>query len=719
MQLTANGSGTSPQACAVAITVLAIAALPLRPATAQGTETSTDGEAMSPVVVTGTPNPGNPLRQSSQVDVLQAPEKEEVEAASLGETLDRLAGVNNIGTGNNVGKPVIRGLSGLRVRVLANGIGLDHQQYGVRHPPNIDPFLSGRIEVVRGAQSVLYGSDALGGVINVQPHALPYGESFGGDTLLRFASNNGQFDSGLRMGGGNENWALQGALVRRDAGNTHVPNEPTFFPPPPEDPAKRSAPAYSGELDFTDFEQLNGTLAAGYRAGDSQWKLRYTRWDNEHNFLLPPPAGKKPPPEGEEGIGQFLEDEQLRLDGRFSAAGLSWKPTIAWQNNVRRSNAAGNDLGVPFDGTIDVEFDQYTARLEGLHGPALGFDGGTVGLEYSRKEQVSRGRVQLTPGGDVENVGIFAFEERAFGPLLLQAGLRYDYRETVARESETRSEETNFDGVSRNSYSVLTGSLGGSLALTETLTLATNFGRGFRAPTLFELHVNGVHGGVAAVQNGNPDLTEETSLNADLSLRWVRGGTRVIASVYRNAIDDYIFPRDTGQSADNGLPIFEYDQDDAELIGAELTARRQVTDWLALSATAETVDGEFTDNGDELPLLPADNVEARARFTPAGTDALRKPFVELGVRYAASKEAAPGEPFSQFDNAPFGTASTDSYTLLDASAGVSTPMLGQDARLSVAVRNVLDEDYRGFLDTYKGYALSPGRNVVVTARLPF
>jgi len=719
MQLTANGSGTSPQACAVAITVLAIAALPLRPATAQGTETSTDGEAMSPVVVTGAPTPGTPLRQSSQIDVLEAPEKAEVEGASLGETLDRLAGVSNIGTGNNVGKPVIRGLSGLRVRVLADGIGLDHQQYGVRHPPNIDPFLSERIEVVRGAQSVLYGSDALGGVVNVLPYDLPYGESLGGDTMLRYASNNGQFDSGLRLGGGSENWALQGALVRRDAGNIEVPDVPTFFPPPPDDPAKRSAPAYSGELDFTDFEQLNGTLAAGYRGDASQWQLRYTRWDNEHNFLLPPPAGMKPPPEGEEGIGQFLEDEQLRLDGRFAALGMRWEPTLAWQNNVRQSNAAGNDLSVPFDGTLDIEFDQYTARLEGRHGPALGLDGGTIGVEYVRKDQVSRGDVQLTPGGDVENVGIFAFEERAFGPLLLQAGVRFDHRETVARESETASNETNFEGVSRNSYSVVTGSLGASWSLTEQLTLASNLGRGFRAPTLFELHANGVHGGVAAVQQGDPDLEEETSLNSDLSLRWVTQNTRVIASIYRNAIDSYIFLGDTGQTADNGLPVFEYDQDDAELIGAELSVRQQVTQWLALSATAATVEGEFTDGNDELPLLPADNVELRARFTPQGTDALREPFAELGVRYVASKDAAPAEPFSQFDGAPFGSASTDSYALLDLSAGLSTPLFGKDARLSVAVRNLLDEDYRDFLDTYKGYALSPGRDIVVTARVPF
>ena len=681
-------------------------------------ESTPAGDELESIVGTGAPVPGEPLLQSSQVDVLQGDDKARQEGASLGETLDSLAGVASIGAGNGVGKPVIRGLSGQRVRLLSGGVGVDHQQFGARHSPNIDPFLSDRIELVRGAQSVLYGSDALGGAGNVLPMAIPYGEPLAGDSLVRYRSNNAQWDTGLRLGGGSDDLGFSAALIRHSAGNIETPDEPTYFPPPPADPALRDEPAYTGELDYTGFEQLNGRVAAGWRGLGGDWSLQYTRWDDEHEFLLPPPAGMKPPPAGEEGVGQWLDNEELRAAGEFRHAGITWKPVLMWQNTRRRSNAAGNDLGVPFDGSIDLEFDRYTARLEGVHGPVLGLDGGRVGIEYATKDQVSRGRVQLSPGGDVDNLALFAFEERAFGPLLIQAGLRFDHHETVARESKTESADTNFSGTSRNSYDVFTGSIGGTLQLSSEVALAANVGRGFRAPSLFELHANGVHGGVAAVQRGNPDLEEETSLNTDLSLRWVSSEVRMIATVYRNVIDDYIYPRDTG-ATQGGLPVFEYTQGKAQLHGAELSVERRVTSWLTLSGTAEAVEGELRGSGDDLPLMPADNLRVAAEFAPGEWGVLRDPYLELGVTFVASKDAAPGEPFSQFDNAPFGSASTDSYQLVDLSAGVGVPLGGRTADLGLRVTNLTDETYRAFLDTYKGYALSPGRDIRLTARVPF
>ncbi len=678
-----------------------------------------DSKTLAPIAVTGTPVPGDPFLQSSDVSVVQSPEKERVEATSLGDSLDQLAGVNSISTGNQTGKPVIRGLSGERVRVLADGIGLDHQQYGVRHMPAVDPFMARRFEVVRGASSVLYGSSALGGAVNALPREIGFDRRLGGDTLVRFSSNNEQWDTGVTLGAGSDNLGFDAALIRRSAGNIDTPDEPTFFPPPPTDPANRDAPAYTGELGFTDFDQINGSLALGWRdEAFGTWQLRYNRWDDEHNFLLPPPAGMLPPPAGEEGIGQYIDDDRVSLSGEIAAAGLTWRPRLVWQNNRRRSNAPGNSRDRGFDGSIDIDFDQITARLTGQHGPALGLDGGTLGIEYLTRRQDSRGSTQLSPGGDVDNIAVFAFEERSFGDLLIQAGLRYDYREVEGRADRTANPSPAVVNAQAQDYSVVTGSLGASLKLTDNLALAANVGRGFRAPTLFELYVSGVHGGVAAFQLGNPALTEETSLNTDLSLRWAAHGSRFKLSVYRNAIDDYIFTRDTGNTM-NGLPVFAFNQGEAVLEGIELSARRQLTDTIALNLAAEAVDGELRDNGDDLPLMPADNVRTGIEFTPDLGASRGNAYLSADLRYTASQDAAPGEPFSQFDNAPFGTASTDSYVRLDIGAGVNTTLLGREIQLDLAVVNLLDEDYRDFLDTYKGYALSPGRDIRLTARLPF
>ncbi|MFO7858427.1 MAG: TonB-dependent receptor [Ectothiorhodospiraceae bacterium] len=686
--------------------------------------------ALDPIEVTsGVPAPGARQAQATAVDVLEGADKARRQGAGLGQTLEHLPGVSSVSTGNNVGKPVIRGLSGNRVRILSNGTGVDHQQYGTRHAPNMDPFLSDRIEVVRGVSGILYGSDALGGAIDVQSQPLGFSDDgtrrTDGEVITGFHGNNDQWNNGFKVDSRGEHWSFSAGVMRREADNTEVPDDRTAFNPETSTPFQSressDTPAYTGTLPFTDFEQTNGQLGVGYRDDFGAVRLRYQGWRNEHNFLLPPPAGNRPPGQGPEGIGQDLDNDEVQLSAELPVAtepDWTLKPSFTWQNNRRRSNAQGNPRSDLFDGNIDVEFDQYTARLEAEHGLIGPFDAGTVGVEVRRKEQVSRGTTQLAPGGEVDNLAAFVFEERSFGPLTLQAGLRHDRVETVGDAGETRA-ATRFDGRDRDSHSVTTGSLGGTFRLTDNLTVATNLGRGFRAPTLFERFADGVHGGVAAVQRGNPDLDPERSLEADMALRWQSPWLSASATAYRNQIDDFIFLADTGAENSGGLPIFEYRQGDATLTGVELEATAQVTETMEVSAVYEAVDGDNDDTGNDLPLQPADELRLDGTWRPAGHGWIRAPYVRLGLRYNASKQAAGNEPFAQFDGAPFGTASTDSYTVADLGAGFRFGAEASAPRVDVSVRNLTDESYRNFLDTYKGYALSPGRDVRLTLTVPF
>ena len=669
-------------------------------------EASPDYEAptLAPLQITaGTPSPGNPLLQSAVIDVVSGREKDERETSTLGGTLDHLTGVQNISAGNQMGKPVIRGLSGNRIRILSNGIGVNHQQFGTRHSPNIDPFLSERIEVVRGASSLLYGSGALGGAIDVAPLALgfsaPGEERLGGEGLAGYSSNNDQRDLGLRAFREGANWSVSAGIIDRDAGDINTPNDSDAFnpntPSPFQSPNPSDTPAYTGDLEFTDFEQTNGQLGIGHRNALGDFFIRYTGWRNEHNFLLPPPAGDPNLPfDKQQGVGQNLENDEVQLSALLEPAdGWTLEPTLSWQNNLRQSNAGGTPRKDLFDGTLDVEFDQYTGRLEARH-QALGpFDGGTLGVEVTQLDQESRGTTQLSPGGEVQNIAVFAFEERSIGDLTLQAGLRHDWHETVGDESETRA-PTPFTGRDKNTYQVVSGSIGGTYSLSPNLALATNFSSGFRAPGLFELYADGVHAGVAAVQKGNPDLDEERSLNTDLSLRWQSRNLSASATVFYNRIDDYIFLQDTGNPAPSkpNLNIFNHRQDDAKLQGVELEVRGQVTPTLELGASYSAVDSENRETGEDLPLQPADEIRAHATWSPGNWQGLQDPFLRLGVRYNADKDAAPGEPFAQFDGAPFGTASTDSYTVADLSAGFGIAhSQGEPVRLSLEIKNLTDE----------------------------
>ena len=678
------------------------------------------------ITVTGAAYASDPLTTAADIDVIAGPEKFNSQQTSLGASLDQLAGVSTISTGSNVGKPVIRGLSGSRVRVLDDGTAMDFQQYGVRHGPNVDPFTAERIEVVRGAASVQYGSDALGGAVNVISNAIPNAidsESFiDGQLLGEYAANNSEWTGGLHLDGASGGWGFTGTFVRRSAGNMHAPDVETF-----EESNSSDAPKFAGELKHTDYDQLNGSLGLGFQGDFGQVTAEYTRWKNEHNFLLPNGLG----------LGQNLENNSYQLKGNFPmSGGFILKPTFTFAQNLRQSNPEGANAlprkELPESGRahLDILLSSYTAKAELKH-PKVGPFAGTAGIEYNYQDQNTRGEEALVPSGTIKNIGAFIFEKAEFNAFTLSAGLRLDHRSQEARSNEelnlpdTSTGES--DDVLTQSYTEFSGSIGGTYRFTEHFAVATNIGRGFRAPSFFDLHAYGEHGGVAAFQIGNPDLKPERSLNTDLSLRWRSPNLTAKVTGYRNLINNYIFLVNTGEftNNDSGSPVLRSDQGDARLIGLDATVQSQLTDWLQMDGTFEIVKGKNIDHDikgiDDLPLLPATKLSGGIKFEQEEIGSLRHPYLRIGLEHAFEKKAAGRyEPFWQFGpDFPFGRASTDGYTLLNASLGFNWAFGKRPVTFSLQAQNILDKAYRDFLDTYKGYALSPGRSISARLKIPF
>ncbi len=681
------------------------------------------------ITVTGTPYASDPLTTPADVDVLSGDAKFSKQQTSLGSSLDELAGVSSISTGSQMGKPVIRGLSGSQVRVLDDGVAMDYQQYGVRHGPNVDPFTSERIEVVRGAASVQYGSDALGGAVNVIsnsiPNALDREPFITGQLLSEYASNNEELVGGVHLEGATKGWGYTGTLIRRSAGNMRAPDVPTFT-----ETDNTEAPKFSGELDNTDYDQLNGSIGVGHTGDFGQISVEYSRWSNEHNFLLP--NGR--------GLGQNLENDVVQIKGNINLGNnFILNPKFTYSENLRQSNPGGANATprseLPDEGFahLDILLKSYSAKTE-LEHPAVGPFRGTIGVEYNYQDQATRGVEPLVPSAAITNFAAFVFEKAEFGNLTLSTGARFDARTHEAEPNEALN-LPDFDAgetgdVLNQNYFEFSGSLGATYQFTEELALAANIGRGFRAPSLFNLHVDGIHGGVAAYQVGNPNLDSERSLNTDLSLRWRSENVTAKFTAYRNAIQNYIFLVNTGEFADggNGPPILESVQGNARLLGANANIEAQLSPWLQFNGTFETVTGENTDQDiqrvDKLPLLPPTKFSAGLKFVQNSIGFFESPFLSIRVNHTLPKEAAGRyEPFWQFGNAPqfsdFGVASTDSYTLLNATLGVELPIWSRPVSLQVSANNILDEAYRDFLDTYKGYALSPGRNISFRVKVPF
>ncbi len=523
------------------------------------------------ISVTATPRASDPQSTAPDLAVLGGHEKLRRQEASLGGSLEHLPGVANIATGKQAGKPVIRGLSGNRVRILSDGVAMDFQQYGVRHWANVDPFLAERIEVVRGASSVLYGSDAIGGVVNVIPRSIPH--ATGGSAFVRgrilgeYSGNNGELAGGVALEGAAGDVGWTGSLVRRSAGNVRTPNTPTA-----EQTGVGTDPRFSGLLNYTDYDQLSGSIGIGYHARVGTFAATYTGWRDEHNFLLP--TG--------DGVGQRLENDVVL--GKATLAPLqNWliHPTVSYLRNVRQSNRPGAARDqLPDAVVVDIELQSYTGRLEAEHS-ALGPLAGRIGLEYGFQDQHSRGVELLVPSATIRNFAAFFYEEVRLHRFSLSLGGRYDSRyQRAAPDDRLRLPDYEIgetDAALQQSYQVVTGSVGLAYMTTDDLTIAVNAGTGFRAPSIFELHAYGSHGGGAAFQIGNPSVEREASINTDLSFRWQSRRLQAKLTGYRNGIRTYIYLVNT-ETVDSvtGIPIMRAIQGDAVLWGMDASLQAQL-----------------------------------------------------------------------------------------------------------------------------------------------
>jgi len=675
------------------------------------------------ITVTGSPTADDPMNIPADVQTLDGIAKIQGQKTSLGASLEKMAGVTTISTGSQAGKPVIRGLSGSRIRVLKNNAALEFQQFGVRHPPNVDPFMAERIEVVRGASSIQYGSDALGGAINVishhPPDALGKDSFVQGEVINEFYTNNEEYAGGLHLEGASGGFGFTGTFMARTAGNTTAPDVATF-----QETDRTDAPKFSDELDFTDFRQINGSFGVGYKAGFGGVSVNYERFGNQHNFLQPNGIG----------LGQILQNDIVQTEANIVLSD-NWvlKPLFSYGRNSRKSSPGGANAITRQNLTnedlaIDIVRETFIGRLEASHNK-LGIFSGQFGFEFKRDDQTTFGPVPLVPSGDINNYGFWAFEKASFGDLTVNLGVRGDIRRQEALPNDVLelpdSDLGETDDVLDQSFDVVTGSVGLNYRVAEHLSLATNLGSGFRAPSFFDLHVNGVHGGIAAFQSGNPNLDSERSFNTDFSIRWRSSKYEFTATFYRNKIDDFIFLVNTGEFAgQNGPPILQNIQNDARLLGGDISASAQVLPWMKLEWTFEKVNGKNKDTGEELPLMPPTRTNGTVKFMQDQLGILKNPYLNIEINHTSDKDAAGRfEPFWQFGNAPqfsdFGVASTDSYTLININTGGNIPIGGQNWFVQIGVENLLDEAYRDFLDTYKGYALSPGRNVQFKLRIPF
>ena len=669
-----------------------------------------------PVVVTGRPIAAEPLHSPQEIISISGAEKKRLQSASLGKTIESIPGVYNMSTGSVAGKPVIRGQTSERMLILADGVVQEYQQYGERHAPNIDPFSAERVEIIKGPASLLYGSDALGGAVNLIPNrfmtASGQNAVVSGSFSTAYHSNNNETMGGIKIGVVKGRFGLNGSLVYRNAGNFHTPAIEPF-----SQTGQRGDPKFTGEIEHTDFKQLNGSLGAGLLTAAGLWSITYDHYNNDNNFLLP---------DGNP-IGLHLQNQIINVKSNIPLGRFILKPKFSYQRNQRQAADPGKPYTVlPDSASVNLLLNVYNSRLELEHAGISGFTG-VSGVDIKYYDHENNGLVPLQPTGHFFNFALFSFEEWQSDKLTLDFGIRLDGRRQTFNASPGNPLLPEDE---QREYFSLTGAFGGAYRLTKQLTTAVNIGRGFRTPSFYNLYVYGYHGGVFAFQIGEPDLQNETSWEISTSLRFRSQRAQASATLFQNRISHYIFLYNAPDHplAPAGEPfVFAHDQADAVLTGLDWGFQASVFDWLILSVSYSVIRSKFSEGPyrkNELPLMPADRLCGEVKLLLPDIFIFRAPYFLINLKHVGDKSAAGiYEPFGQFDDGigpdiPFGVASTKAYSLVNLGLGFNLNHLIVPFSFDFEVSNLLDNDYRDFLDTYKGYTLSPGRSLNFRLHIP-
>ncbi len=614
----------------------------------------------------------------------------------LTDGISQIAGVETITTGSAIGKPVIRGLSSNRVLVYAQGVRLENQQFGDEHGLGLSSSGIESVEVIKGPASLLYGSDALGGVLYLNPERFAPADSTLIDAETAYYTNTEGFEAnaGVKTSGEKFKFLLRGNLA------THSDYE--------TGDGKRVT-----NTRFTEYDLKTGF---GYRDDNYKGDLRYNL--NSSFSGIPEEIGLQSTSKSKMNPYQQVDNHILSIENSFYFDDSSLDITLGYLFNNRKEfeehheeeehegeeeheeeeheEEQGHAEGEPAL-EMHLETINYDAKY---HFPAHGKFETIVGVQGMFQTNKNLAEEILIPDARTTDAGILATTHYHLEKIDFQAGLRYDFRKISAEGYENHDTETDVPALERdfNSYN---GALGVKIDLTSHFTTRLNVATGFRAPNLAELTSYGSHHGTNRFEIGNPDLDNEQNYQLDLAMEFRNEHFEIYTNAFYNSINDYIFLNPTGEFLDEN-PVFEYQQNDAKLYGGEagLHIHPHPLDWLHFESNYELVIGE-QENGNYLPLIPAQSILNTIWVELPGGDLFTNGYASISLK-------------SVFDQDRTGLFETETagYSILNAGVGTSIALNSLDIDLRLSGTNLLDKTYISHLSRLKPEGIpNMGRNI--------
>ena len=623
-----------------------------------------------------------------------------LKSQSISKSLYNVPGVSFITTGPGIQKPTIRGLNGNRVVTIYQGIRFENMQWGDEHGLEIHSSGISSIEVIKGPMSVLYGSDAIGGVLYISPEKYLSSNDLKVDIESLYNSNYSGINSSVGVNTTINKFSLLARASIIDNGNYENAD---------------------GEVENTYMEQADFKFGVGFNSEGFDSDLRFNfnsttlgipheehgDHEDEHDDDHDDDDHDDEEHEEEAESYQELENTVITWTNSIKFKKSELQVTLGLSENLRKEFGEHEEHGDDHDDDHDDDdHDDHEEHEEGEAHIDMQLQTSSLDFKYIfpktekvefilggsilNQENSNFGEEELIPNAEKNDIGFYGISHVHLNKLDLMVGLRGDKRDISTN---------NFS----KSYSSFTSSLGLKKNLGKSSTLRLNLSSGYRAPNLSELFADGIHHGVARYDRGDDQLSVEKSNQIDFSYITFSDKISFGVDVFSNTLDNYIYIKPTGTSVGD-MPLYNYVQEDASLFGMEVTVSGKTNvDWLSFNTSLEYLKGDVKEGG-YLPFISplTFKLDFDLDFNNAGV-------YEIGLLSKANQnEVADYETF------------TDSYSLIDISGSYMLNMANNDLNLFWSVSNLFDTEYVDHLSRLKNLDLHEiGRNISVGLKYSF
>ncbi len=661
------------------------------------------------IVITGSAISSD--NSKSSVSIVSIDKKDLIIAGSTNiiNTLTSIPGISEITTGSGVSKPVIRGLSYNHVVTLYEGVRQEGNQWGDEHGIEIDQFSADRIEILKGPASLFYGSDAMGGVVNIlEPIPASIGTQHG-EISSDFSSNN-KLSANSLMAEGNHNgftWRMRGTY--KNAASFQTPSEHV----------------YNSGFNETNYNAMLGL--------NKKWGFSHLHF-SKYNAFLGAVEGER-----DSLTQQFVDDDgnivsENILTGRklevpfqnvqhtklSSVSNIiinesQLKINVGFQTNDRKEYGESKDFPSLFFHlstlTYDAKFQHpYKKNIETVFGVS--------GMTQANQ---NKGIEFLVPDFNLQDFGGFGYIKKTYEKFTMNAGIRYDFRKVSGKALYVDSlgntvdfGDTLFHAFNAD-FSAITGGVGFTYQVNKLINIKLNIGRGYRAPNIAELASNGVHEGTFRFELGDDHLKPETSIQIDGEVSVNSNFINATVSGFYNTINDYIYSRNVNneqkQVGDQLYPVYRFVQGNSLLKGFECSFDVHPLSGIHIENSIAYVNGTNHSTGKPLPLIPAIHTrhEVKWYIKSKKTALLRNSYIKAGIAYYFKQDR-----FDTFET------ETPGYSLINTSVGADIKISKLSLTVFVNAENLLNVKYYDHLNRLKYNGIyNPGRNITFGIFLPF